>query len=76
MCAQATVTAKIPVEYKEKLRKFGVNVNQLINLAVESEVRRLEDQEYRRLLGEAARILQRVPEDHLVELIRGSRDER
>ncbi|HEX9916033.1 MAG TPA: hypothetical protein VGB32_14050 [Candidatus Bathyarchaeia archaeon] len=53
-----------------------MNVNRLINEAVAREVRRLEDEEYRRLLKEAARILQKVPEDHLVDLIRKSRDER
>jgi post-segregation antitoxin (ccd killing protein) len=76
MGAQATVTAKIPAEHKAKLREHGVNVNRLINDAVAREVRRLEDEEYRSLLKEAAKILQKVPEDHLVELIRKSRDER
>jgi post-segregation antitoxin (ccd killing protein) len=75
MGAQATVTAKIPAEHKAKLKEHGVNVNKLINEAVAREVRRLEDEEYRRLLKEAARILQKVPEDHLVELVRKSRDE-
>jgi post-segregation antitoxin (ccd killing protein) len=76
MGARATVTAKIPAEHKAKLREHGVNVNRLINDAVAREVRRLEDEEYRSLLKEAAKILQKVPEDHLVELIRKSRDER
>lgn len=71
-----TVTAKIPAEHKAKLREHGVNVNRLINEAVAREVKRLEDEEYRGLLKEAARILQKVPEDHLVELVRKSRDER
>jgi len=76
MGAQVTVTAKIPAEHKAKLREHGVNVNRLINEAVAREVKRLEDEEYRGLLKEAARILQKVPEDHLVELVRKSRDER
>jgi len=76
MGAQATVTAKIPIEYKEKLRKHGVNINRLVNEAVAREVRRLDEEEYQAILKEAAKILQKIPEDHLVELIRASRDER
>ena len=40
-----------------------------------NETQQIEDEEYRRLLKEAAKILQRMPEDHLVELVRKSRDE-
>jgi len=39
------------------------------------EEQQLNDEEYRRLLKEAAKILQRAPEGHLVGLIRKSRDE-
>ncbi len=73
---QATITAKIPIDYREKLKKHGVNVNKLINEAVAREVHRLDEEEYQQLLKEAAKILQRIPEEHLVELIRTGRDER
>ena len=76
MGEQATITAKIPVEHKEKLRKYGVNINRLINEAVAHEVHRLDEEEYQAVLKEASKILQKVPEDHLVELIRSGRDER
>ena len=71
-----TVTAKIPGEYREKLRRHGVNINRLVNDAVEREVRRLDEEEYRKMLGEASEILKKIPEDHLVGLIRTGRDER
>ena len=70
-----TLTAKIPIEHKEKLRKQGVNINRLINEAVAREVHRLDDEEYQRILKEASTILQKIPESHLVELIRAGRDE-
>lgn len=76
MGEQATVTAKIPVEHKEKLRKHGVNINRLINEAVAREVHRLDEEEYQAILKEAAKILRKIPEDHLVGLIRAGRDER
>ena len=76
MGEQATITAKIPIEHKLKLRKHGVNINRLINEAVAREVQRLDDEEYQTILKEAAKILRKIPEDHLVGLIRAGRDER
>ena len=76
MGEQATITAKIPIEHKEKLRKHGVNINRLINEAVAREVHRLDEEEYQAILKEAAKILRKIPEDHLVGLIRAGRDER
>ncbi len=76
MGEQATITAKIPLEHKEKLRKHRVNINRLINDAVAREVRRLDEEEYQVLLKEASKILQKIPEEHLIELVRSGRDER
>lgn len=76
MGEQTTITAKIPIEHKEKLRKHGVNINRLINEAVAREVNRLDEEEYQAILKEAAKILRKIPEDHLVGLIRAGRDER
>jgi len=76
MGTHTTITAKIPVEHKAKLKEHRVNINRLINEAVAREVQRLEDMEYQKLLTKAAKILQKAPEDHLVGLIRSSRDER
>jgi len=76
MTEHVSVSAKIPAEYKAKLKEYGVNLNRLINQAVAEEMRRLEDEEYRQLQRKAAKILQKIPEEHLVELIRAGRDER
>ena len=76
MTDHVSVSAKIPADYKAKLKEHGVNLNRLINDAVAEELHRLEDEEYRQLLKKAAKILQKIPEEHLVELIRAGRDER
>ena len=75
-CACVSVSAKIPAEFKAKLKEYGVNLNRLINEAVAEEMRRFEDEEYRQLQKKAAEVLQKIPEEHLVELIRAGRDER
>jgi post-segregation antitoxin (ccd killing protein) len=76
MTGHVSVSAKIPAESKAKLKEHGINLNRLINEAVIQEIRRLEDEEYRQLLKKAANVLQKIPEEHLVELIRTGRDER
>ena len=74
MGERVTITAKIPAEHKEKLRKHGVNINRLINDTIAREVHRLDEEEYQALLKEASKILQKIPEDHLVKLIRRGPD--
>jgi post-segregation antitoxin (ccd killing protein) len=73
---QVTVSAKIPRELKKKLNELGVNVSGLVRETLQSEVKRLERQKLRRLAEEAGTILQKIPENEIVESIRASRDNR
>ena len=76
MGSQVTVSAKIPSELKKKLNYFGVNVSGLMREALQSEVKRLERERLRKLADEAGAILQKIPEDELVQSVRESRDSR
>ena len=73
---QVTVSAKIPSELKKKLNEFGVNVSGLMREALQSEVKRLERQKLRKLAEDAGAILQKIPEDEIVEFVRAGRDNR
>jgi len=73
---QVTVSAKIPSELKKKLNELGVNVSGLMREALQSEVKRLERQRLRKLAEDAGAILQKIPEDEIVESIRAGRDNR
>lgn len=76
MGTQVTVSAKIPSELKKKLNDFGVNVSGLMRETLQSEVKRLEKERLRKLAQDAGEILQKIPEDELVESVRASRDNR
>jgi post-segregation antitoxin (ccd killing protein) len=76
MSSQVTVSAKIPRELKQKLSKLGVNVSGLMREALQSEVKRLERERLRKLAEDASAILQKIPEEEIVESIRASRDSR
>jgi len=74
MGKQATVTAKIPTELKESLKRLGVNVSGLIRDALGQKAEQLEKQRLRELAEEASEILQKIPAKELVESIRVSRE--
>ena len=71
-----TVSARIRRELYEKLKRYGVNVSDVIRRALEEEVRRREEEEVARMLDKAQEILARIPSEELVEAIRVSREER
>jgi len=75
MGKQVTVTAKIDVGLKERLKKLEVNISGLIREALELEAKRMERERIRKLAEEAGVILQKIPAEELVEAIRISREQ-
>ena len=73
---QATVTAKVPTELKERLTKLGVNVSRTIREALEREAERLERERLRELSEEAGEMLQKIPTEEIMRSIRESREKR
>jgi antitoxin CcdA len=71
-----TITARIRRELYEKLKRYSVNVSDVIRRALEEEVRRREEEEVARMLDKAQEILARIPSEELVEAIRAGREER
>jgi len=76
MGKQATVTAKIPAELKERLARLEVNVSGMIREALEREVKRVEKERLRELAEEAGEILQKIPAEELVRVVREGREAR
>ena len=71
-----TVTAKIPAELKERLKRLGVNVSELIRKTLELEAERLERERLRKMAEEAGEILQKIPAEELIEAVRMGRETR
>jgi post-segregation antitoxin (ccd killing protein) len=68
-----TVSAKVKEELWRKLKKYGVNISEVIKRALEEEVRRREEEELGELLDEASRVLRKLSEEEIVEAVRWSR---
>jgi|WetSurMetagenome_2_1015567.scaffolds.fasta_scaffold01496_14 hypothetical protein len=73
---QVTVCAKIPVELKMKLIDYDVNISKIIRQALQAEVERLEKEKLMKLIGEASKILQKIPNEDFIKSIREDRDSR
>jgi len=72
-----TVSAKIRWELREKLKKYGIKVSEVINRALEEEVLRLEEKELKRKLDEvSSRVRGKIGERDIVLAVRASREER
>lgn len=76
MSRTETVTGKIPVEHKEILQEHQVNISKLIREAVEKEVQKIKEQEQRKALNAASRLLQKIPNQTIIDSIRETRDRR
>jgi hypothetical protein len=70
------VTGKIPAKYKEILQKHGVNISGLIRDAVEKEIEKIREEEQRTALQNTSKLLQKIPDNEIVKIIRESRDQR
>ncbi|RLE78910.1 MAG: hypothetical protein DRJ51_08755 [Thermoprotei archaeon] len=71
-----TVSAKVSRELWAKLKKYRVNISEVVRRALEEEVRRREEEELRRLLEEAAKVLSKIPQERIVKHVREGREER
>lgn len=76
MSATETVTGKITPKQKELLQKHGVNISRLLREAVENEIQRIQEEEQKKALQEAAKILQKIPDQTITQIIRENRDHR
>lgn len=78
MVKTLTETIKIdaPRHLVEALNKRGADVEKIVLDALTREAKQADREELRRLAEEARAILQKVPDETIVEAIRKSRDER
>lgn len=76
MPKQVTVSARIDVELRRKLKELGIKPSEVIRRALEREVEeRLRLQLYKKL-ERAGEIIRRVGREEWVRAVRESRDER
>lgn len=71
------VSAKVPKALKERARKHGVVISELVRKALEAEVERLEEKDLRGELAEISRRLKgKVNGQDVARAVRETREER
>jgi len=76
MTRYVTVSAKVPVELKEKTRKLGIKTSQVVRRALEQEVRKQELRKIQAMIEELQPILAKISIDEVVKSIRQDREQR
>ena len=71
-----TVSAKIDSDLREKLRKYGISISKVVRRALEEEVRKAEEEEVKKALKRIGEVLEKIPAEEIVGLIRESREKR
>jgi hypothetical protein len=71
------ISAKIPRKLKEKAKRYGVRIGEVVRRALEAEVRRIEEQEISTKLDELRSALKdQLTNSDVTKAVRSSRDER
>jgi len=69
------ITARIPKELKEELKKYGINISQVVRKALEEAVYKKKLEELRRYQEITRKMLMRIGKDQIAKVIREIRDE-
>nr|MDO8088312.1 hypothetical protein [Candidatus Sigynarchaeum springense] len=73
---QSTISAKIDEETKKKIKKYNINASEVMRKALELEIQKREQMEFKALSKKAARALEKIGPDEIAKSIRDDRDSR
>jgi len=70
------ITVRVEKTLKDKIRQHKINVSETVRLALEDEIRKIENAELSNALSEMKLVLEKIPDAEIVSVIRDSRDPR
>ena len=68
------VSAKIPKEYKKKIKEYNINVSRVIRKAIEEEIRRKEAEKIKKIVEKNKKLLKKLKINDVVAIIREDRE--
>ena len=69
-----TISAKIPAEEREEIKKYGLNPTVIIRKAVQEEIRRARNKELIEKMERVAPIISKLKLDEIVSDLRAERE--
>jgi post-segregation antitoxin (ccd killing protein) len=71
------ISAKVPKKLKEKAKRYGLKIGEVVRKALEEEVKKIEEEKLSKELKELSSSLKgRITKEDVVKAVRSSRDER
>lgn len=76
MGKMVVVSAKVPKEVKEELKKQNVNISKVVREALEKEIKKRRVEDLKRRYSEIKPILDKISAQEVTQLIRKDREQR
>ncbi|MGD6809720.1 MAG: type II toxin-antitoxin system CcdA family antitoxin [Candidatus Bathyarchaeia archaeon] len=70
------ITVRVEKTLKDKIRQHKINVSETVRLALEDEIRRIENAELSNAISEMKLVLEKIPDAEIISTIHDSRDPR
>lgn len=71
------ISAKVPKKLKEKAKRYGLKIGEVVRKALEEEVKKVEEERLSKEFEELSHSLKgRITKEDIVKAVRSSRDER
>lgn len=68
------VSAKIPKEYKRKIKEYNINISKVIRKAIEEEIKKRETLKIKRKIEENKKLIKKVNIEDVIALVREDRE--
>jgi len=72
----ATITVRVSQKLKEDLRRYRVNLSEIVRESLKEEVRKRRLEDLRKVAGELGELLAKIPEEEIVESVKETRRRR
>ncbi|MCL2288826.1 MAG: type II toxin-antitoxin system CcdA family antitoxin [Candidatus Bathyarchaeota archaeon] len=68
------ITVRVEKNLKEKIRQHKINISETVRMALEDEIRKIEDAELSNAISEMKLVLEKIPDAEIMTTIHDSRD--
>jgi hypothetical protein len=70
------ITVRVEKTLKDKIRLHKINVSETVRIALEDQIRRIENAELSNAINEMKLVLNKIPDAEIVTAVHDSRDQR
>jgi post-segregation antitoxin (ccd killing protein) len=68
------ITVRVEKNLKDKVRQHKINISETVRMALEDEIRKIENAELSNAISEMKVVLEKIPDAEIITSIHDSRD--